>query len=60
MSDLAHHFSRNFGVEGIDIACEWLADEGYLHKMAIPVRLTTRSQINVEEAAYSFCEGGST
>ena len=59
-SDLNHYFSRHYSLESVDIACEWLADEGYLHKMAIPVRLTNRSHVNVEEAAYAYREGESS
>jgi len=54
MTDINHHFSRHFNIEGVDIACEWLADEGYLQKLATPVRLTDKSRIEVEEAAYYF------
>ncbi|MDR3689443.1 MAG: hypothetical protein P4L46_08700 [Fimbriimonas sp.] len=58
MSDLNHYFRRQYNLGGVDVACEWLADEGYLHKMAAPARITARSQINVEEAAYSYREAG--
>jgi uncharacterized protein len=57
MTEVNHYFSRHYNVESVDIACEWLADEGYLHKMAVPVRLTQRSHVNVEEAAYAYREG---
>lgn len=52
MTEINHHFKRQWGIEGVDIACEWLADEGFLHKLATPVRLTDRSHVEVEEAAY--------
>lgn len=58
MTEISHYFERHYSLEGVDIACEWLADEGFLHKMAVPVRLTNRSHVNVEEAAYSYREGG--
>ncbi len=54
MTDINHHFSRHFNLENVDIACEWLADEGFLQKFATPVRLTDKSRVNVEEAAYYF------
>ncbi len=54
MTDINHHFLRHFGVESVDSACEWLADEGYLHKLATPVRVTDKSHVEVEEAAY-YC-----
>lgn len=52
MTDINHYFSRHFNVESVDIACEWLADEGFIQKLATPVRLTDKSRVNVEEAAY--------
>jgi hypothetical protein len=54
ITDINHHFERHFNIESVDIACEWLADEGMLHKLATPVRLTERSHVDVEEAAYFF------
>jgi predicted nucleotidyltransferase len=54
MTDINHHFSRHFNLECVDTACEWLADEGFLQKLAAPVRLTDKSRVNVEEAAYYF------
>lgn len=54
MTDLNHYLGRQYNLRSVDIACEWLADEGFLHKMAVPVRITYRSQVNVEEAAYSY------
>jgi hypothetical protein len=33
---------------------EWLADKGILQKVPNPVRLTQKSQITVDEAAYYF------
>jgi uncharacterized protein len=51
-SELAHHFSRQLNVEGIEIACEWLADQGLLGCISTPARLTSKSRATVEEAAY--------
>ncbi len=51
-SDIDHHFSRNFAIEGIAMACEWLSDEAIIERMALPVRLTTKSKVNVEEVAF--------
>lgn len=56
MTDINHHFNRHFNIEGVDTACEWLADEGFLKKLATPIRLTDKSRVNVEEAAYYFSE----
>jgi predicted nucleotidyltransferase len=54
MTDINHYFSRHFNIESVGIACEWLADEGFLQKLAMPVRLTDKSRTSVEEAAYYF------
>ena len=52
ISDINHHFSRNYSIEGVDNVCEWLAEEGFLILASAPVRLTAKSRVNVEEAAY--------
>ncbi|HLV81391.1 MAG TPA: hypothetical protein VKT32_13985 [Chthonomonadaceae bacterium] len=54
LTDINHHFSRHYNIEGVGLACEWLTDEGYLKRLATPVRLTDKSRVAVEEAAYYF------
>ena len=51
-TEISHHFSRNHDVEHIVIACEWLSDIGVIEKASTPVKLTTRSQIDMEELAF--------
>jgi hypothetical protein len=53
-TEIEHHFSRNFGIEGVTGACEYLADQGIIGKAPLPVRLTKRSNIAVNELAF-FC-----
>ncbi len=53
-TEIEHHFTRNFGVAGVIGACEYLADQGLIGKAALPVRLTKRSNIPVNEMAF-FC-----
>lgn len=60
MTDINHHFARHHSVQGVASACEWLADEGFLHKVASPARLTDRSRVEVEEAAYYRAGGQKT
>jgi len=36
----------------VDIACEWLAEEGLIQRVSNPLRLTDKSKIEVDEAAY--------
>lgn len=53
-TEIDHHFRRNFGIEGVSGACEYLADQGLIGKAPLPVRLTKRSNIAVNELAF-FC-----
>lgn len=51
-TEIAHYFRRHYDVEHILIACEWLSDIGIIDKAAIPVKLTTRSRMEVDELAF--------
>jgi hypothetical protein len=53
-TEIEDHFRRNFGIEGVTGACEYLADQGLIGKAPLPVRLTKRSNIEVNELAF-FC-----
>lgn len=53
-SDIEHHFDRNHGVGGAFLAGEYLADLGIIDKMSTPARLTTRSQVEVDEMAFFY------
>ena len=55
-TEIEDHFTRNFGVEGVTTACEYLADRGLIGKASIAVRLTKRSHVEVQELAF-FAEG---
>jgi hypothetical protein len=52
-SDLETHFSRNFDVEGVTVACEYLSDRGLICKVSTPLQLTKRSNISVQEMAFT-------
>jgi predicted nucleotidyltransferase len=52
--DLEDHFTKNFDVAGVVTACEYLADQGLIGKVSLPVRLTKRSNLEVEELAFVF------
>jgi len=56
-SEIEHHFKRTFNVEGVMMACEYLADEGYLGKVSTPVRATKKSSVSLQELAF-FHPGG--
>lgn len=55
-TELETHFKRTFDVSGVTTACEYLADQGVIGKAAMPVRLTKKSGVTVQELAF-FCSG---
>lgn len=55
-TELSNYFSRNFGIEDVVTACEYLADQGLIGKAAISAQLTKRSNVNVQELAFFYHE----
>jgi len=55
-SEIEDHFKRNFNVEGVTTACEYLADQGIIGKGSTPVRLTKKSNVEVQELAFFYLE----
>jgi uncharacterized protein len=55
-TEIEDHFKRNFGIEGVTGVCEYLADQGFIGKASLPVRLTKKSNIEVEELAFLFLD----
>jgi uncharacterized protein len=53
-SEIEDHFQRNFDVRCVTTACEYLADQGILGKGSTPVRLTKKSNIDVQELAFFY------
>ena len=51
-TEIETHFRRNYNVEGVTTACEYLADQGLIVKVSTPVQLTKRSNIMVQELAF--------
>jgi uncharacterized protein len=51
-TELEDHFKKNFDVGGVTTACEYLASRGLIGKASAPVRLTKRSNVEVEELAF--------
>ena len=51
-TEIAHYFRREYGMEHVILACEWLADIDAIDRATMPVKLTTRSQIDVDELAF--------
>jgi predicted nucleotidyltransferase len=51
-TEIESHFKRNFNVEGVTTACEYLADQGLISKASTSVQLTKKSNIQVQELAF--------
>jgi hypothetical protein len=51
-TEIDDHFQRNFGIGGVTGVCEYLADQGLIGKTSLPVRLTKKSNVDVEELAF--------
>lgn len=51
-TEIEDHFKRNFNVECVTTACEYLADQGVIGKASTPVRLTRKSNVEVQELAF--------
>jgi predicted nucleotidyltransferase len=58
-SEIEDHFKRNFDVEGVTTACEYLADQGLIGKASTPVRLTKKSNVEAQELAFFYLEEAS-
>ena len=53
-TEIEDHFRRNFGLGSVLTACEYLADQGLIVKASLPVRLTKRSNVEMEELAFVY------
>jgi predicted nucleotidyltransferase len=51
-SEIEDHFKRNFGIDGVTLACEYLADQKIIGKVSIGAHLTKKSNIEVQELAF--------
>jgi hypothetical protein len=51
-TEIDDHFARNFGVGEVTGVCEYLADRAMLTKASVPVKLTQRSNVEVQEMAF--------
>ena len=54
LSDINAHFAPKLPCAELFLICDWLAEQGILEKMAAPLRLTRKSQVTVEEAAFYY------
>jgi hypothetical protein len=55
-TEIEDHFKRNFDVEGVTTACEYLADQGLIGKASTPLQLTKKSNVEVQELAFFYLE----
>ena len=53
-TEIEAHFKRNFDLEGVTTACEYLADRGLIGKASTPVQLTRRSNVIAQELAFVY------
>ncbi len=53
-TEIEDHFQRHLDLKGLTTACEYLADQGLIGKASTPVRLTKRSNIEVQELAFFY------
>jgi predicted nucleotidyltransferase len=51
-TEIEAHFKRNFDVQGVTTACEYLAARGLIGKASTPVQLTKMSNVVVQELAF--------
>jgi RNA polymerase sigma factor (sigma-70 family) len=53
-SELDSYFEKQVQAHTLCNVYEWLADKGIIQKVPAPIRLTQKSQVTVEEAAYYY------
>lgn len=53
-TEIEDHFKRNYNIEHVTTVCEYLADQRLIVKAATPVRLTKRSNVEVQELAFFY------
>jgi hypothetical protein len=53
-TEIDDHFCRNFGTGSVIGVCEYLSDRDLIGKASLPVRLTRKSNINVDELAFFY------
>jgi uncharacterized protein len=53
-TEIEDHFKRNYNIEHVTTACEYLADQGLIGKASAAVRLTKKSNVEVQELAFFY------
>ncbi|GLV53977.1 hypothetical protein KDH_08280 [Dictyobacter sp. S3.2.2.5] len=57
-TEIDEYFQKRLGRD-IPLICEWLADRDIIQKVATPLRLTEKSRVTMDEAAYYYDGGDS-
>jgi len=52
--EIEDHCSRHMNVTGTTTACEYLADQNIIGKASLPVRVTKRSNVELQELAFFY------
>ena len=55
-SEIEDHFKRYFDLSGVTTVCEYLADQGIIGKASTPIRLTKKSNVEMQELAFFYME----
>ena len=53
-TELDAYFSKTVQADSLAMAYEWLSDKGVIQKLPSPLRLTEKSLVTVDEAAYYY------
>lgn len=53
-TEIDAHFKAGFDEGTLELVCQWLAWKGTLRQIAVPMKLTVKSQVSVEEPAYYY------
>lgn len=51
-TDIDTYFKRQINIDCASIACEYLSDQGLIGKASLPVRVTRKSTVDVQELAF--------
>ena len=55
-TEIEAHFKKTFDISGVTTTCEYLASQGLIGKASTPVRLTKRSNLEVQELAFFYAD----
>ena len=53
-TEIDAYFKASFDEGSLALVCQWLAWKGIIQQVAVPTKLTVKSQVSVEEPAYYY------